>query len=85
MTTIPIPLPPGTTPVTDKWQVNGDDVFRLFCGTAHRIGDWWPRFFEGKMNHTRVILKVQPPASHTEDVQCRIADVRSNGARGAVG
>lgn len=34
MTTIPIPLPPGTTPVTDKWQVNGDDVFRLFCGTA---------------------------------------------------
>lgn len=68
MTTIPIPLPPGATPVTDKWQVNRDDVFRLFCGTAHRIGDWWPRFFEGKMNHTRVILKVQPPASHMEDV-----------------
>jgi hypothetical protein len=37
------------------------------------------------MNHTCVILRVQPPASHTEDVQCRIADVRSNGARGAVG
>ena len=32
MTTIPIPLPPGTTPVTDKWQVNGDDVLRLSAG-----------------------------------------------------
>jgi hypothetical protein len=44
MATMPIPLPPGATPVSDGWQVDGDLDERMGAKQPpHRLGAYRPR------------------------------------------